>query len=52
MTMDDRLAWRKSDIALRRAPFILPEDMKLRAERTLRLATDAIRKAGERSGRL
>jgi|MTBAKMStandDraft_1061839.scaffolds.fasta_scaffold16061_2 hypothetical protein len=52
MTMDDRLAWRKSDISLRRAPFILSDEMKLRAERTLRMAADAIRKAGERSGRL
>jgi hypothetical protein len=52
MTMDDRLAWSKPDIALRRAPFILSDEMKLRAERTLRLAADAIRKSGEESKRL
>ena len=51
MTMDDRLSWKRSDIALRRAPFILSEEMKLRAERTLHQAAVAIRKAGEGSGR-
>lgn len=52
MTMDDRTIWRKPDIALRRAPFILSEDMKLRAEKTLRQAADAIRKDWETSSRI
>lgn len=48
--MTGRLVWKKPDIALRRAPFILSDEMKLRAERTLRRAADAIEKAaGDRS---
>ncbi len=46
MTMDDRLIWRKQDIAIRRAPFILSDEMKLKAEKTLRRAADVLEKAG------
>lgn len=49
MNADDRLIWRKPDVALRRAPFILSDDMKLRAEGMLPQAADVVKKAG--SGR-
>lgn len=49
--MEDRLIWRKQDIALRRAPFILSDEMKQRAEQVLTLAADAVRKVGEVGGR-
>ena len=49
--MEDRFIWRKQDIALRRAPFILSDEMKQRAEQVLSRAADAVRKAGEGSGR-
>lgn len=42
--MDD-LIWRKQDIALRRAPFLLSEEMKQRAEQILPLAAEVVRKA-------
>jgi hypothetical protein len=48
MTMEDRLIWRKQDIALRRAPFILSDEMRQQAEQMLPRAADAVRKAGSR----
>lgn len=45
--MDD-LIWKKQDIALRRAPFLLSLEMKQRAEQMLPLAAGAVMKAEAR----
>jgi hypothetical protein len=49
--MEDRLIWRKQDIALRRAPFILSDEMKQCAEQVLSRAADAVMNGGEGGGR-
>ena len=41
--MDD-LIWKKQDIALRRAPFLLPEEATQRAEQMLPRAADVVLK--------
>jgi hypothetical protein len=38
MTSNNRLVWRRQDIVLRRAPFVLDDDMKQRAGQTLSMA--------------
>jgi len=43
MTKDGRLSWNKPDVSLRRVHFLLTDLMKIRAERTLSEAADAIR---------
>ncbi len=47
MTTDSWLFWNRADVSLRRAHFLLPELMKLRAGRTLSEAGEAIRSLRE-----
>jgi hypothetical protein len=48
MMKDNRLSWNKGDVSLRRAHFLLPELMKLRARRTLSEAVNVISSLGDR----
>jgi hypothetical protein len=48
MMKDSQFSWNKGDVALRRAHFLLPELMKLRARRTLSEAVNVISSLGDK----